>query len=116
MNHVGRGKRHHEPQAEACGNLAVMRSSAQEAKARIKDTDIPLCHLLPGVSLVVVNSQILIRQVVEEAEERGSKNPDPSGTLAYLKIKGTLLSRRHVEVIPIAQQELLHGALIAEKK
>jgi len=84
------------------------------AKARIKDTDIPLCHLLPGVSLVVVNSQI--GKVVEEPEERGNKNPDPSGTLGYLTIKGTPLSGRHVEVIPIAQQELLHGALIAEKK
>ena len=87
------------------------------AKARIKDTDIPLCHLLPGVSLVVVNSQI--RKVVEEAEEAEegeNKNPDPSGTLTYSTIKETLLSVRHAEVIPIAQQEPWHGALIAEKK
>ena len=59
------------------------------------------------------------QKVVEEAEEAeggGDKNPDPRGVLGYLTNKGTLLSGRHVEVIPIAQQELLHGALIAEKK
>ena len=52
----------------------------------------------------------------EEAEEGGDKNPHLSGTLTYLMIKETLLSGRHVEVIPIDKQELLHGALSAEKK
>ena len=45
---------------------------------------------------------------------KGKQEPHPSGTLGYLTINGTLLSGNHVEVTPIAQQELLNGALIVE--
>ena len=96
-----------------------MRSQNLLAKAMIKDTDIPLCQILPGVSLVVVHPQTIRdpkQKVVEEAEERGNKNPELSGTLGYSTIKEILLSENAVEVIPSVQQEPWNGALIAEKK
>ena len=75
-----------------------MKNSTKIAKARIRDTDICLCHLLPGVSLVVVHPQTRqdpkqkVVEEAEEAEEGENKNPDPSGTLTYSTIKETLLA------------------------